>query len=165
MGESVSVRHADSGDARSIERLQREIYGEGRWFVGEGPPPEAALARRLRYLDPAQSLVLVATSGGEVRGWLELNRLQPRRMNHVAVLTIAITRDWRRRGLARRLLRASYEWARQVGVRKISLNVRANNTGAIRLYESEGFVQEGRERDQIQLEVGFEDNLIMARYL
>ena len=100
----------------------------------------------------------------EVGAWLELHRMQPRRMRHVAVLTVAVAPAWRRQGLGRGLLRRGYGWAADVGVTKISLNVRAGNAAAIALYRSEGFVEEGRERAQVRTDDGgFEDNVIMGR--
>ena len=60
------------------------------------------------------------------------------------------------------MLSEAYEWCRQVHIGKITLNVRARNTGAIALYEREGFKLEGRETDQFVTDDGFEDNLIMA---
>ena len=74
----------------------------------------------------------------------------------------------RRRGVGRSLLRRSYDWCREVGVLKVGLHVRAGNAAAIALYESEGFVVEGRERGQVRLERGrdeFEDNVIMGKWL
>lgn len=101
----------------------------------------------------------------QVSGWLELNRPQPQRLKHVAVLTIAVAPAWRRRGVARQLLSRGYQWAQQKGVKKIQLDVRAGNTAAITLYEREGFVLEGRERAQILTPQGYEDNLVMAKFL
>lgn len=160
-----TLRSAEEADAAALVRLQREIYREGRWFVGDGPPTTDSLARRLRSLDAEQSLVLVAEGRPGLAGWLELHRLPPRRMRHIAVLTIAVAAPWRRHGVGRRLMRAGYCWARDAGIRKISLNVRSGNAAALALYEREGFVVEGRERDQVRTDDGFEDNVIMAKFL
>jgi ribosomal protein S18 acetylase RimI-like enzyme len=43
--------------------------------------------------------------------------------------------------------------------------VRAGNEAAILLYKEEGFVLEGRERNQVRTREGYEDNLIMAKFL
>lgn len=170
----VDVRLARVGDAEGVVALQNAIYREGRWFVGDGPPGVGALAGRIRAAPPGQSLHLVATAlrpsdggrdGGRVVGWLELHRLQPDRLQHVAVLTLAVAADHRRRGIGRRLLRRALHWAPRVGIRKVSLHVRAGNRAAVALYHDEGFELEGRERDQVRTENGFEDNLLMARFV
>ena len=160
------VRNATSEDAAALAVLQKAIYDEERWFVGDGPPSAESIARRLRSLEPKMSLYLVAAgAAGEVAAWLELNRLAATKMRHVAVLTLAVASASRRQGVAGSLLAEAERWALRVGVEKISLNVRANNGAAVNLYQQHGFVLEGRERAQIQLEQGFEDNLIMAKFL
>lgn len=157
------IRSARPADAPALRALQQGIYREGRWFVGTEAPPEPTLRLRIQGLDPRDSLYLVAVHEDRLIGWLELNRLRPERMRHVALLTIAVSDRWRRHGIGRALLRNSYDWCRRVGIRKITLNVRSRNAAAVALYEAEGFVLEGREADQFVVEDGFEDNLIMAR--
>lgn len=164
------VRHARADDAHDVVRLMRAIYAERRYFVGDGPPFVQSLSRRIAADDPAFALYLVADEQADGRrdlaGWLELHRMQPRRLQHVAVLTVAVAPGRRRQGVGRELMRQGYRWAGEVGVRKLSLNVRASNAAAIALYRSEGFVEEGRERAQVRTDDGdFEDNLIMARLL
>ena len=169
----LSIRRPNASDARELVSLQRLIYDEERWFVADGPPTEAAMAARLRTVDPQMSLWLVTEGGArrqsppdsQLLAWLELHRLPSARLRHVATLTLAVAPQWRRLGLGRDLLALGYDWANDVGVKKISLNVRAGNEAAIRLYMEEGFALEGRERRQVRTREGYEDNLIMARFL
>lgn len=161
------MRRARPADAAVLARLQEDIYGEGRWFVGDRAPSAASLRTRLQAseADPDASLWLVADVAGDVAGWSELHRLRPARLAHVANLTVAVAPRYRRAGWGRRLLRAGYAWAERVGVLKIRLDVRAGNSAAIALYRSEGFVEEGRERAHVRDGDDFEDNVLMARWL
>jgi ribosomal protein S18 acetylase RimI-like enzyme len=166
----LELRPARAADAPAWAALQRTIYAEGRWFVGDGAPSAEALAHRLRRLEAARSLVLLAYAAEPtvelaLGGWLELHRLCPARMSHVAVLTLAVAPPFRQRGIASRLLKEAYLWARTVGVRKVQLSVREHNRAALALYEREGFELEGRERCQVFDAGNFEDNLLMAKFL
>ncbi len=145
--------------------LQRAIFREERWFVGDGPPSAATLSRQLRSLDADESLMVVAARGAKLCAWLEVHRLQPVRLRHVAVLTVAVASAFRRQGLGRALLVRAYPWARRVGVEKIGLNVRSGNSAARALYESEGFEVEGREQRHIRGDDGYEDNILMALFI
>ena len=161
-----AVRHARPGDAAALHKLQAEIYAEGRWFVGDGPPSAQVLERRLRAFGDEMTLYLVALPPkGEVCAWLELHRLTPKRLTHVAMLTLAVSKNWRQRGVATTLLDSAYGWAEQRSVQKIQLNVRSNNRAALSLYNAQGFKQEGCERDQIREGERYEDNLLMAKFL
>jgi ribosomal protein S18 acetylase RimI-like enzyme len=54
--------------------------------------------------------------------------------------------DHQRTGLGRRLLNSLLDEARRRGCREVFLEVRAENTVAIRLYEHAGFEVTGRRR-------------------
>lgn len=162
---AVRVRAATPRDARALSEVMSEIYREGRWFVGDKGPSPGALARRLRALHPAQELILVAEASPGPVGWLEATRYQPRRLAHVATLTLAVAPQWRGRGAGTLLMRAVPPWARRVGIAKLRLDVRAGNVAARALYEKEGFTVEGREVGHVRTEDGYEDNLLMGRWL
>jgi ribosomal protein S18 acetylase RimI-like enzyme len=52
---------------------------------------------------------------------------------------VAVKMDYRRQGIARALMQATISHLREQHVQKIFLNVRPNNSGAIKLYEELGF--------------------------
>jgi ribosomal protein S18 acetylase RimI-like enzyme len=52
---------------------------------------------------------------------------------------LAVAPDWRRRGIARRLLDEAHTLARQAGLPHLALDTGLQNTGARRLYEAYGF--------------------------
>lgn len=167
---AAQVRGAQPDDAEALAALQASIYAEDLWFVGDGPPSAERLRRRLRSLETGMELYLVAgrwVPGGppQLYAWLELNRFFMAKMRHVAMLTLAVSEERRRQGLGRRLLVCACDWALEVGVAKVQLNVRATNSAAIALYEAEGFVLEGREKRQIKTASGYEDNLLMAKFM
>ncbi|HET8986041.1 MAG TPA: GNAT family N-acetyltransferase [Trueperaceae bacterium] len=168
----VGYRRARDSDARAVTTLLRGIYAEWRFFVGDSPGSERSLAMRIAHDDQSRSYYGVATSAGDVVGWVELHRSPAWRLEHVAVLTLAVAPSVRGHGVGRGLLHACYQWCRAVGVLKISLHVRANNEAALHLYLSEGFELEGRERGQIRLgperaggDGPFEDNVVMGKWL
>jgi ribosomal-protein-alanine N-acetyltransferase len=55
------------------------------------------------------------------------------------VLNLATRKDWRRRGLARRLLNHAIQTGLSRGASLVTLEVRRSNTAAARLYASFGF--------------------------
>jgi len=161
----VRVRFARRGDARAWRALQQGIYDEGCWFVGDGPASEATLAARAQFTPRDRAAVWFAERDGRLMGWCEASRLQAERLEHVAVLTVAVAAHSRRLGAGRALLAEAEAWARELGLRKLTLHVRAGNDAAISLYRQSGFELEGVERGQVRHGDAFEDNLIMAKYL
>lgn len=60
---------------------------------------------------------------------------------------IAVLPEYRRRGVADLLLLNAVARSRRMGLVTLTLEVRAANTPAIRLYEKHGFVKVGRRRN------------------
>jgi ribosomal-protein-alanine N-acetyltransferase len=83
--------------------------------------------------------------------------------DELRINNIAVHPDHRRRGLARRLLRAALREARQCGCSRATLEVRPSNGAAIRLYRQHGFVQVGRRHNYYRDEG--EDALLMEASL
>ena len=60
--------------------------------------------------------------------------------------TIAVRPELRRGGVGRALCMAMIAWMREVGAESVELEVRASSVGALALYRSLGFVEQGRRR-------------------
>jgi ribosomal protein S18 acetylase RimI-like enzyme len=59
---------------------------------------------------------------------------------------LVVSPDFRRQGMARRLLAAAEDFARDAGKRTVGLHVSSNNLPALRLYENEGYKEVSRQR-------------------
>ena len=59
---------------------------------------------------------------------------------------LVVSPDFRRQGMARRLLSAAEDLARDAGKRTVGLHVNGNNLPALRLYEDEGYEEVSRQR-------------------
>jgi phosphinothricin acetyltransferase len=161
----LSIRPATGDDAGAICR----IYNQGiedrvatletelrtpaerlEWLAGRGP----------------RHPVLVAAAGGEIVGWGSLNRFNPRpAYDHVADLSVYVERDWRGRGVGRRLLSSLVETARQLGYHKMVLAAFPTNGPGMALYERMGFSRVGIYREQGLLDGRWVDVIVMERLL
>jgi RimJ/RimL family protein N-acetyltransferase len=106
--------------------------------------------------------VFVADDEGAVVGRLSIARDQHPASSHVADLGLMVAITHRRRGIGTALLEAAVEWARLAGVRKLELHVFPYNTGAIKLYEHFGFVQEGYRHGHYRRGDEYVDAILMA---
>lgn len=62
---------------------------------------------------------------------------------------LVISPSFRRQGMARRLLSAAEDLARDAGKKTVGLHVTGHNLGALRLYEAEGYVEVSRQRSYV----------------
>ena len=65
-------------------------------------------------------------------------------------------------GIGRALMAATINAALACGITRIELTVRADNTRAIALYESLGFVAEGRLRRHMLVDGRFHESIVMS---
>ncbi|EJU01289.1 acyl-CoA N-acyltransferase, partial [Dacryopinax primogenitus] len=83
--------------------------------------------------------------------------------NRDAQLGMMFSPEWQGLGLGTELLRWLIPHAfDQLGLHRLSLNVKASNEGGKRLYEKVGFVLEGRRRAALWEDGGWVDILEMA---
>jgi ribosomal-protein-alanine N-acetyltransferase len=83
-------------------------------------------------------------------------------VDEAELLTIAVAPSQQRKGLGGLMLRAIIASAEAQELRKIFLEVRVSNAGAIALYRASGFVEIGLRRGYYQNAEGREDALLMA---
>lgn len=62
------------------------------------------------------------------------------------ILSIGVAPEWQRRGIARQMVEGLIRAARRAEVRRLFLEVAADNTAAIRLYDGLGFSASGRRK-------------------
>jgi [ribosomal protein S18]-alanine N-acetyltransferase len=108
--------------------------------------PDHRISRRSfrRFMCSPNATLIVATIGIDVGGCaLVLYRQGSMRAR---LYTIAVAREFRRRGLGRRLLKAAEAQASRRGCRSLRLEVRADDKGAVALYTTAGYRQFGRRR-------------------
>ncbi|HEY1726603.1 MAG TPA: ribosomal protein S18-alanine N-acetyltransferase [Steroidobacteraceae bacterium] len=79
------------------------------------------------------------------------------------LLNLCVADSYRCRGIGRLLLAHLLQAAVAAGARDAYLEARPSNTGAIRLYQSLGFVQIGMRRGYYQALDGREDAIVLKR--
>lgn len=134
-----TIRQATLDDLQAIDSWEQELFGSDAW-------PTAVIAEELAH---PHSYYLVVDDEGAVMGYAGL-RAAPDAAVQGDIQTLAVAPAFRRRGIARRLLRLLLEEAAKRGVVDVFLEVRADNDAAMRLYVSEGFREISRRRGYYQ---------------
>ncbi|MDO5632190.1 MAG: GNAT family N-acetyltransferase [Paracoccus sp. (in: a-proteobacteria)] len=127
--------------------------------------PFQSVATRRKINDGFSALVqIMAESDGKLVGHGSLMGNPNPRRAHAASLGMSVRDDFRRRGVGDALLTALRAQARDwLGIRRLELEVFADNAPAIALYEKHGFQTEGRMRAHALRGGELIDTLVMAR--
>jgi [ribosomal protein S18]-alanine N-acetyltransferase len=143
---AVEIRALALSDLNDIEDIEHRSY-DTPWsrsmFAGELAKPA--------------SLCLGAFEGEQLGGYLIVSRY----VDAWHIMNIAVSPDFRRRGIATALLERLFELTDDRSRRGYTLEVRVSNDGAIRLYERLGFIARGIRRGYYT--DNREDALIMWR--
>lgn len=83
-------------------------------------------------------------------------------MDEVSLVNLAISQDYRRKGIATKLLEHLIKMAKEKNIEKMFLEVRRKNIPAISFYHKNGFTERGIRRGYYE---DREDAIIMGRKL
>jgi L-phenylalanine/L-methionine N-acetyltransferase len=123
------------------------------------------LRRQFRTSWTRTNARILAVADGVVVGDLGIKREEHAVLRHVAELGMAVAPEWRGRGVGSALLAEAFRWAGWAEVEEVSLTVYPHNEAARALYRKFGFEEEGRLVGQSRKSYGYEDEILMGRWL
>ena len=164
----VSLRDVRRGDAEAVHQLLLTVVDEGHGFVATAAELGAdwsPTAHRLARIEAGHGVGLTA--------WLEHRCVGAalgvvpalHRLRHVARVEVFLAREVRGAGLGRCLMDALVAAAEEhPELDKLSLAAFADNTAALALYRSVGFVEEGRRIAEYKDHDGvYRDDVLLSR--
>ncbi|MEO8098929.1 MAG: N-acetyltransferase [Acidobacteriota bacterium] len=156
------IRPATLSDAQPILAILTGIAAEGAFTAISEPWP---LNQQQRYLAglSRREVVHVAEAEGAIVGYQSLDVWAPTlaSMAHVGQLGTFLMPEWRGRGVAAELFKATLQFAQQSACRKFVIQVRATNTRAQTFYRRLGFMQCGRFKAQVRIGNEEDDEILM----
>lgn len=123
------VRKAEAEDVEAIENLEKQCFAT--------PWSYDSLYKDI--VENKLALYIVAEVDGELAGYAGVWRI----VDEGHITNVAVAPEHRRQHLASIILATMFDVTAEEGIKKYTLEVRAGNTGAIKLYEGLGFSAEG----------------------
>lgn len=158
----IVVRAMEPGDVPQLT----EVMNQPRAVWGTLQTPLMSVEMRQKRFDATDhnNRALVAETEGRVVGSIGLHREPWHRRIHTASLGMAVHDAYAGRGVGTALMAAVVDLAeRWWNIRRLELNVYADNSRAIALYERFGFEREGLHRAYAWRDGAYVDSLTMAR--
>jgi len=159
-GRVVTVRPFKPGDFEAMLAMFQSLSAEALRF-GLPPYDRARLERWISGLEGG--ILLLAFDGRNVVGVVMIFGRGRARFRGIGEFVTYIHQDFQSEGLGTFLARTILQEAKAKGFHRVSLEVVADNTGAIKAYERAGFLHEGRMKDGFLDDNGkYHDQLIMG---
>ena len=128
---AIELRRLSISHLGDIEKIEQNAY----------PTPWSRTMFASELAKPT-SICLGAFEGTRLVGYI----INSRYVDAWHVMNVAVDPDYRRRGIATRMLEELFELTKNDGRRGYTLEVRVTNAGAIDLYERLGFERRGVRR-------------------
>ena len=165
----IEYRVAVPGDAVGLLLHQKKVGGETDNLSFDGSTFNISPEREARFIERFskndRDVMFVAVKDGEIvgNGIIECERVK--RYNHRATLSITVIRDFWGLGVGSRLMEMMIDFARKKNIDVISLEVRADNYRAVKLYQKFGFETIGTYKKYFKINEEFYDAFFMQLLL
>ena len=141
------VRRGEEKDIAAIEEIEKLCFAT----------PWSYESLKYDIVENNRALYLVAEIEGEICGYVGIWKI----VDEGHITNVAVAPTHRRKHIASALLESLFRVTERAGVVRHTLEVRAGNEGAIKLYESFGFKADGLRKGYY--EDNGEDAVIMWR--
>jgi RimJ/RimL family protein N-acetyltransferase len=164
--EELIIRPAQPQDASQIIAITQGLAQEEGCYVSY-TLEEASIdvAKEEARIERLTDLFIVAEVSGRLIGDLSLAKDAWTLTGHVAYLGMEIQKGYRNRGIGTRMMQQALDWAARQQIRRVELEVFAENAPAIHLYQKFGFEVEGRKRHAVYKWGRYLDMLVMGLLL
>lgn len=166
----IIIEKAVPEDAEQMMEYLKTVGSEtdNLTFGAEGPPIslEDERAHIVSLTEATSSVMLVAKKNGKIVGNANFRGNTRERLKHRGELGISVIRAEWGQGIGSMLLEQIIEFAKNVANAEIiSLEVRSDNTRAIKLYEKYGFEKIGQFKGFFKINGDYIDFDLMNLYL
>ena len=162
----INIRRGSVLDAQGVVDVINSVIQEGGLTALY---PMLSVEQEEAFIEGLgpRSALFIAESSGAALGVQVIEPFAPytRAMDHVATVGTFVYRNFRRRGVGRRLMETTLDFARQQGFEKIISYVRVSNSGAQTFYRRMGFLPKLMLERQIKIEGRYDDEVLIELFI
>lgn len=156
-------------DAEPFLKLCRKIDEETEFMLFEEGERATTIEQQQNIIkkisQSSNSAIFVAEIENKLVGYLMAIGSKPKRIRHSVYIVAGVTRENSRKGIGTQLFKELENWAKTIGVIRLELTVRINNTSAISLYKKLGYEIEGTKRAACIMDGNLVDSYYMSKIL
>jgi RimJ/RimL family protein N-acetyltransferase len=165
----VSLRTGNLDDAEALLNIQRKVVSENEFMISVLDEFEETTEKQRNWIqkifENERETIIVAEVKGKVIGYIVFHSKNTKRLSHTGYFTTMIMKEYRDMGIGKLLIIQLLNWAEQNPlIEKVSLGVLSTNQRAIALYQSVGFVEEGRRIKEVKFSENiYVDDILMYK--
>ena len=158
----ITIRESVLQDAEKIAACIDQVAKERKYLTSTQGFSKEQTREFLKMLSDAGGIQLVCRDGDIIAGWCDIIPGSFEGMYHTGHLGMGLLKQYRFRGLGKKMLSQIMRMAFSGKFERIELEVFASNVSAINLYKNFGFKQEGVKRKARKLNNKYDDILVFG---
>ena len=164
----LEIKKTSLKEIEIVHRYMNKIFALE--LVGLSMRPKGLTLEETKKYLPEQSnskekLCALAFFRNEIIGQIAFSRYEKLEYRHGGTFGMSVVPKFWRRGVGTQLITYLEDWINKNGLLKIELNVWANNTNAIKMYEKLGYTHEGCRKSTIIRNGQEIDLVLMGKYI
>lgn len=163
------IRSVEVKDAEKILEYTKIVGNEsnnllfGSEGIGLNVDQEVKVLESI--INHTKQIMIVAIANDEIVGLANLSGQTRERIAHQARLAISVRKDYWGKGISSQLMSSLINFAKEIQIEVITLEVFSNNIRGIKLYEKFGFEHIGEFKKFAKINGEFVDAKLMNLYL
>lgn len=163
------IRQAEPNDARAILGLTRQVGKESNYLTFGPEGIDLTVEQEMdlidRFMRAPKSLMLVVEVDDQIIGLANVAVFSTKKQEHVAELGVSLIQEYWGYGIGGMLVEALIDFAREVDLKVITLEVVVDNVRAVKLYEKYNFEIRGTLQKRLKHQHNYYDSYIMELVL
>ncbi|QDT94525.1 GNAT family N-acetyltransferase [Gimesia algae] len=158
------VRQIELEDIAGFREALTRVAAERKYLLTVEPPSLENMEAYVRHNIEQNHAQYVAVIEEQIVGWADLIPHVRESVSHVARLGMGVLAEHRGQGIGNRLLERAMAHAWEQGLKRLELEVFADNEVALNLYRKHGYQVEGVKRFARYIDGAYQDIVIMGQY-
>jgi len=164
----VIIKKASKKDAEELLNLQQTALWEPG-FMLENPDEWHHTVKDeeddIKTRQKGNNLYLIAQLDSQIVGFLRFTGGKFAKTSHAGKFGMFVRKEFRGMGVGKKLIKELLIWAKNNKIKRVELEVLANNKPALGLYKKSGFKKEGVKKKESKINNKYLDSIIMAKLL
>lgn len=164
----MNIRHIRLEDAEQFSNLLLSVDSSNMMLFDPGERKTSTEQEEKhieKILLQGNSTIIVAEIDNRLVGFTFVLGGMSSRTQHSAQISVGVTEEYRGKGVAGRMLKEAFRWAKEVGLTRLGVTVMKHNEKAFSLYRKMGFEVEGERIQSLMLNGKPVDELYMYKLI
>ncbi|WP_413724252.1 N-acetyltransferase family protein [Sodalis sp. RH16] len=163
--EEFFIREVNLDDAQNLLNFFKELDNTSEFMLIEPDERKTDKSEQQEIIKNfgKDRQMLICLNTNDIVGFTVISKGIFNRNRHLGSIVLGVKKEYRNKGIAKKLFNEAEIWSRKNGITRLELTVVVKNTSAIMLYLSLGFVITGHRKASLLIQGEMVDEYYMTK--